>query len=140
MSANISALKAFVGFLVWFFVVQPSACYFVILLGMATVDIDIDLGSDDKLTTGTRVLRAMVSLCKKPWAWWVFSLVVVFSSYSVSPMYGWDLMSFGNAKNYLYMIYSFATVVGFMLTYTVVVWVLINCSSGKRQDDNTFTA
>lgn len=117
MSENISALKAFRGFLVWFFIVQPSACYIVILFGMVSKGLEfpfVERWADGRLKT-------MLTL-SKPYFWWMISLLV-FSTYSISPVYGWGVMSVGNGKNYEYLVITISFMAAILLLYSWVVCV-----------------
>ncbi|KAK3357258.1 hypothetical protein B0T25DRAFT_604039 [Lasiosphaeria hispida] len=117
MSENISALKAFVGFLVWFFIVQPTACYAVILAGMASKGLKFQFV--ERLADGH--LKTMLTL-SEPHFWWMFCLLV-FSTYSISPIYGWGVMSVGNGKNYEYLIISISFMAGIVFTYSGLVCI-----------------
>ena len=119
MSENISALKAFVGFLVWFFIVQPTACYIIVLFGMASKGLKLPFV--EQMVDGH--LKTMLTLSKAHF-WWIFSFLV-FSTYSVSPIYGWGVLSVGNEKNYEFLIISLSTMAGILFVYFCLVCICI---------------
>lgn len=124
---NYSAAKTLVSMLIWIFIVQPSSCFFVILLGLA-----VGMHAPHRRSRCCHLSPKGLSF-----VYWV-SAAIIFGSFSVSP--AWlDVTSDSGysdpaGNNWTFFVIQIPVVVGVMFLYCIICCFTISSPANSDEE------